>query len=448
MFLFEHRGRARSLLARLIGIGLCLCAAGLPLAAEGSGGKAVVSPEVMHTEAAPTGYEVTFRYYAPQAERVQIKGEWAFSTPDGKSGLTPSQWVVGAYPAGDWPVADMTKGKDGVWTYTIPLPSGVFTYSFYVNNQEADVSKAQSLSDPSNLPWNEKGEKVQGSVEATSQVFVPSDRKFGTVNYWWQEPVVDLPRGIVESVAYASPTHETPVGQNTLVVYTPPRYDPRRSEPYPTLYLSHGGGGNEVDWSTQGDVPAILDNLIDLGQIQPMVVVMTNFNGYALNFPKAGWDKVVVNDIAGTVVSYVESHYNVAAKADKRAFAGLSAGGALSHRMLLDHGDSFGYFGFFSPGGGTLLSEQNTDQVKSFKNIGFFVGGGLEEPLSFMGTSGPRANAVKDVATLVAAGIAVTPDFIHGTHEWYVWRILLHDFLTRTAFWPATDRLADSSVSK
>jgi enterochelin esterase-like enzyme len=38
---------------------------------------------------------------------------------------------------------------------------------------------------------------------------------------------------------------------------------------------------------------------------------------------------------------------------------------------------------------------------------------------------------------LVNAGLPVTPDFINGGHEWYVWRILLKDFLTRVAFFPA-----------
>ena len=45
--------------------------------------------------------------------------------------------------------------------------------------------------------------------------------------------------------------------------------------PYPTLYLSHGGGGNEVDWTTQGVANRIIDNLIAGRMVQPMVIVMT-----------------------------------------------------------------------------------------------------------------------------------------------------------------------------
>jgi hypothetical protein len=36
------------------------------------------------------------------------------------------------------------------------------------------------------------------------------------------------------------------------------------------------------------------------------------------------------------------------------------------------------------------------------------------------------------------AGQLVTRDFINSGHEWYVWRILLRDFLTWVAFFPVT----------
>ena len=75
----------------------------------------------------------------------------------------------------------------------------------------------------------------------------------------------------------SDPQSTNPVGSHPLAVYLPPGYNPRRRVPYPTLYLSHGSGGNEVDWSTQGAAGSILDNLIVAREIQPMVVVMTNF---------------------------------------------------------------------------------------------------------------------------------------------------------------------------
>src|ERR1700759_3396530 len=83
---------------------------------------AVVSPEVIHTGTAPTGYTVTFRIYDPTATNERIRGEWFFSgvndtTTTSSAGRTPAQWQVGDFPianpnqgaAANWPVAEMTK---------------------------------------------------------------------------------------------------------------------------------------------------------------------------------------------------------------------------------------------------------------------------------------------------------------------------------------------------
>jgi hypothetical protein len=69
-------------------------------------------PQVVHTGTAPTGYTVTFRYYDPQATKVQITGEWYFanlgdiSAPASTTttvttpGLLPAQWQPGDFPIG------------------------------------------------------------------------------------------------------------------------------------------------------------------------------------------------------------------------------------------------------------------------------------------------------------------------------------------------------------
>ena len=413
-----------------------------------------LSPQVVHTGRAPTGYSVTFRYFDPSATSVQIKGEWYFSSPSdtttsSSDGLTPDQWKPGDFPiaypnslAPNWPVASLSAGHEGmvhsmtkdartgVWTYTTPLPSGVFTYGFFVNCSSPTGSGCTEVYDPSNPPWNVVHGTSQGSLEPTSQVYVPSDPRFGTVNYWWQGPA---PRhGTMAEVSYTSPQSLTPPGTHPLAVYLPPGYDAHRATPYPTLYLSHGGGGNEVDWTTQGDAGNILDNLIATGQIQPMVVVMTDFNGFADGCGAAGWYVEYTQDLLNNVIPYVNSHYDVSTQASQRAFAGLSCGGFLASYLMLNDPSQFADYGVMSGafpsalGGGTTTLTDS--QIAALQQVGILVGGGWQDPIHSLATS--------ELSTLRAADIGVSPDFVNGGHEWYVWRILLRDFLTRVAFYP------------
>jgi enterochelin esterase-like enzyme len=425
---------------RSIAIALVLAAATLASVPAASGASAApridtFSPQVTFTGKAPTGYQVTFRYHDPSATSVQIKGEWYFSAPadttgTSTEGLLPTQWQPGDFPiahpnatAANWPVETMTRRSGGVWTFTTPLPSGVFNYGFFVNCSSATQTGCTEVADPSNPPWNHSG-----STESVSQVYVPSDPNFGTVNYSWQAPA-HRQRGSLTDVTYPAPLSTSPAGENYLAIYTPPGYDPRRATSYPTLYLSHGGGGNEVDWSTQGDEANIVDNLIDTGQIQSMVVVMTNFNGFGGGCGTASWETDYDANLVNAVIPYVQSHYDVSASPSQRAFAGLSCGGDLAGTLLTNYTGSFGYFGVFSPGPNALPALSSA-QVAAIKQTGVFVGGGWQDPI--------HATALSDLGTLQDDGIGVTRDFVNGGHEWYVWRILLRDFLTRVAFFPVT----------
>jgi len=408
-----------------------------------------LAPTIKHTDRGPTGYTVTFRYYAPDAKRVQIKGEWSFerpstlpqlaSTPDHtveSQGILPENWQPGDVPIPhpnstnpNFPVIDTKKGHDGVWTYTTPLPSGVFTYGFFVDCATADQSGCAQVSDPSNPPWNENNGVVNGSVVPNSQVYVPSDPSFGSVDYSWQAPAEK--KGELGIFTYTSPGHVTPPDENRLVVYTPPGYDPDRAEAYPTLYLNHGGGENEMGWSTQGDVANIMDNLIGTGEVEPMVVVMPNATGYPSSTDNAAYRE----DLIGRIIPWVESRYHVSTAAGDRAFSGLSAGGRITNQLMLNNTEQFGYYGMMSAGlapGQTLTDEQ----VAALKKVSVFVGAGWQDVIFAKGFLTFHTGPAREVSTLVDAGVPVTPDFIHGGHNWYVWRILLKDFVTRVAFLP------------
>jgi len=426
-------------------IGTAVAAAPSHTSAE-HGHRTVLGPQVRHTGRGPTGYEVTFRVRDRTADRVQIKGEWYFanpfelsalSSPEGETvatpGILPSSWKPGDIPIGspnssaaNWPVVDMKQDKrTGLWTYTTPLPSGIFNYGLFIDCASADQSGCTEVSDPGNPPWNQHGKHTDGSTEQVSQVYVPSDERFGTRDLSWQGPA--RRQGRLTDVTYPAPTSVTPAGHNYLAVYTPPGYDKHRATPYPTLYLN-SGGSNELDWSTQGAAANILDNLIADGQIQPMVVVMPNTEG----FPSDSQESFDAN-MVDAIVPWVQRHYHVSTSADKRAVAGLGYGASITQSLLARETTSFGYYGVWSPGLRAdylfpAASDLSAAQVADIKGVQVSVGGGLLDPSHYFHAA--------QVAELTSIGASVVPDFVPGGHSWFAWRQNLYDFLTRVAFWP------------
>src|SRR6059058_1069172 len=80
-----------------------------------------------------------------------------------------------------------------------------------------------------------------------------------------------IDRGKLETVEYDSKT----VGVvRKARVYTPPGY--AADKKYPVLYLLHGIGGDENEWTRGGAPDVILDNLIADKKAAPMIVVMPN----------------------------------------------------------------------------------------------------------------------------------------------------------------------------
>jgi enterochelin esterase-like enzyme len=404
-----------------------LAVAGLALPASAATPGASLAPVVKHTGTGPTGYTVTFQFYDPTADRVQVKGEWSFSgsadtTTTTSAGRLPDQWRSGDFPithpntaAAAWPVADMKENKKtGIWSWTTPLPSGTFTYNFFRDCATDDGTGCTSLNDPANAPWN-----TTGSVEPTSQVYVPSDPAFGTVDYAWQKPMTASKQGRLADVTYPTSLSTAPAGSHPLAIYTPPGYNPSRATPYPTLYLSHGGGGQEVDWTTQGAANSIFDHLINSGKMQPTVIVMTDFND--ISGGTAGYS----TDVLQNVIPYVEARLNVSKNADDRAFAGLSAGAARANDLLFNHTSSFGYYGVWS--GGVTTSPTADQAAQMAKLGGVQLGVGNQDPIAHDSTVAEETN-------LPAAGVPVSVDNIDGGHEWYVWRIELKDFATGTLF--------------
>lgn len=106
-------------------------------------------------------------------------------------------------------------------------------------------------------------------------------------------------------------------------VYLPPSYSTDTSKRYPVMYLLHGMGGSNKDWTSWG-----MQSIVDKAGGKEMVIIMPD----ALNdsFYVDGYKKGINYEtyMFKEFIPYVESKYRIDVAGGKnRAVAGLSMGG-------------------------------------------------------------------------------------------------------------------------
>ena len=156
-----------------------------------------------------------------------------------------------------------------------------------------------------------------------------------------------IERGKLEAVEYDSRT----VGvKRKAQVYTPPGYSPEHM--YPVLYLLHGIGGNEYEWTRGGRANVILDNLYADKKAVPMIVVIPNARAskdFTKNpFQDQGAFALFEKDLLNDLIPFIEKTYAVKSDRQARALAGLSMGGGQSLNFGLNNLDTFAWVGGFS----------------------------------------------------------------------------------------------------
>lgn len=140
------------------------------------------------------------------------------------------------------------------------------------------------------------------------------------------------------------------------VVYLPPHYSFERK--YPVLYLLHGIGGNEWEWSGYVHADTIIDKLITAEKATPMIVVMPNGRALADDRVPAR-DKIYSpenavgfakfeRDLLDCLIPAIQAKYSASTNREQRAIAGLSMGGGQSLNFGLTHLDTFAWVGGFS----------------------------------------------------------------------------------------------------
>lgn len=264
-------------------------------------GARVISPEV-HDD-----HTVTFRLYAPNAQKVVVRGSMFTGGMEARS-------------------AEMTKDDKGVWSVTAgPFTPDVYTYTFSVDGV--------GFVDPANTLHN------HGTMPASSMLYVHGDGPA----YYDPNPAVE--HGSVTTSYYNSTVTR---GLRTIVVYTPPKYDPAKR--YPVLYLMGGSGEATDSWYKYGQVNWIMDNMIAEGKIEPTIVVMVNNQVVHRSTPNHSElsFKMVEREYKECIIPWVDSHYSTIRDREGRALAGLSMGGRHTQYVGFRNPELFSRLGILS----------------------------------------------------------------------------------------------------
>jgi S-formylglutathione hydrolase len=129
-----------------------------------------------------------------------------------------------------------------------------------------------------------------------------------------------------------------------VTVYLPPSYATERSRRYPAVYLLHGYGGTDDNWTgRQANVPESADKLVAAGRLREMIVVMPNAfslhkgSMYSSSPTTGDWETYVAHDL----VAYVDGHYRTLSDRVSRGLAGASMGGYGAVRIGMKRPDVF-----------------------------------------------------------------------------------------------------------
>jgi enterochelin esterase family protein len=154
-------------------------------------------------------------------------------------------------------------------------------------------------------------------------------------------------------------------------LYLPDAYARQPERRFSVIYLLHGYGGNDREWTERGEADAILDRLIEDGEAPPVIAVMPDASkSWYVDSAALGGPGDYESAIAGDLVAHIDASYRTIARREGRAIAGLSMGGYGALRLA-----------FFNPGRFAATAS---------------LSGALYETVGIPGVDGPVEAALQD----------------------------------------------------
>ncbi|HXC60676.1 MAG TPA: alpha/beta hydrolase-fold protein, partial [Steroidobacteraceae bacterium] len=321
------------------------------------------------------------------------------------------------------PGLKMSKAVDGIWSVTTDkaVDPDNYRYTFLVDGA--------TVPDPQATTFKNQRAGTRSTFEMPGEA-----GKFQSYN-----PAIA--HGVVSVFEYWSKSLGV---KRRAHIYTPPGYmnDAKR---YPVLYLVHGAGDSDDEWTATGHAQYILDNLIAAGKAKPMIIVMPfghtperppqppvggGVGGSAGNGANLLGNQDFGNDLLKDLIPAIDASLRTKAQPQFRAMAGLSMGGGHTLQFGLPHSDVFRYIGVFSMGLGNAenavsYEKAHVDALKKsareMKLVYYAIG---KEDFLYASVAPTRA-------MLDRQGIQHVYHESGGGHVWINWRAYLNDFAPR-----------------
>jgi len=231
-------------------------------------------------------------------------------------------------------------------------------------------------------------------------------------------------------------------------VYLPPGYDEGRLR-YPVLYLLHGGGGDQADWTTFGQVEDILDRAHADDPDHALIAVMPDGRSgqwYDYEDGSYRFETYVLDH----VIPYVDAHLRTIPDRRGRVIAGLSNGGYGTLHLAGKRPDLFVAAGAMSSNLGArgFSGLGPADAVHYQGSVPYQLAPNYDEVdlILDLGTS-CRSDVTVDLCATLAVDLAFWPDHIafanqmeavghrgtfdyreaEGAHAWRWWTTWLEE---------------------
>jgi len=294
----------------------------------------------------------------------------------------------------DWQgdVLKMKKGADGVWRLPLYLKKGAWQYKFVIDG-EWTYDKANSVT-------------TDDGFEGYNSIIVLGEENRDA------KVTANIPHGNVEKINIQSKA----LGIiSPFMVYLPPGYSQNAEQSYPVLFLLHGYGNNEEQWTRDGKIQNFMDNYLHEGSIQPFIIVMPFGE---TSYYQGKYETHIMNEVMG----YVDTHYRVQAGKASTAISGMSMGGFGAFYLAHRHQDIFGLSvpisGFFNMSLYPALSADGKITMDSELHLYC----GTDDTTSF-------ASNQAMVKRLTENDVHFTYQTAAGGHTWRYWNSISKEFL-------------------